>query len=157
MSYAELCENRNNWRHCKELISNELHTLIVKGGNLSTDRSDTELLSIVRQYNTKQCGIIAGFMLAVQADDLPGQAIREFIAQVKLLLSNLDKDHLVYIQKEVVIICHKTTEMLCNIHQSSLIIHDLIDACSLLAPSPTCLTAVHADVLQVITIHIFAA
>lgn len=148
-SLLELCVDPAHWRQCRETLVADSHQLILKASNVLQDRGTTELLALVSGFNTSPYVVIVATMLAIQSEEVPPRCCVSYVTQVKRLLQLVHKDHLPFVQKEVVIVCHKVAEMMCNLQSACVVLPSLMHVCEVLAPTPTCLTAVHADVLQV--------
>jgi hypothetical protein len=145
-----LASQNGEFTRCKELLVLQLHSLQMQAQNHAKD--STELLDQLQQINNMSSAVVVSYMLAVQADNLTNEIRKVFVEASLTHISAVSVEAAQFCQTELVIICHKLVDIMCTAKMSSAIIQHLVRVVTILAPNSNCLTAVHADVLQVVSV-----
>jgi hypothetical protein len=136
---------------CREILVGRLHDFLL-ASRASVAANGTQLLEVAAQLMVDPAyAPVTIFLLAVQTDALSSESIRIFVTLGMRTLQCLDtSDKVQAWHKEVSIVAHKLVDILCSMRAAAGLVSVLMTTADLLAPNPNCLTAVHADVLQVL-------
>lgn len=142
-----VCVSRD-WIKCRDFLGSRANELI-GAARTPHPRSGTELLLLVEAVTNAQCAFAACLLLAVQSEDIPSEGLAQYVSAIRSLLAVMDSEQMRLCQKELVIVSHRLVDVLCRYRSPSGAILPLIAVVDAIVPNPHCLSAIHADILQV--------
>ena len=156
----ELIMREGERRDVRDVLKQNKHALITMSQSIVPQTEDhpssaashsTELLQAIQRLLCMNGSPLAvSVLLAIQAEELPS------MPQIHQTFTNLGLQHIANISivhaqschQELVVISHALVDLLSAQRLSYLLITPLLQLARAMTPSPDCLTAIHADVLQ---------
>ena len=145
-----VCASRD-WIKCRDFLGSRANEVIA-AARTPHSRNGTELLGLVEEVTNAQCAFAACLLLAVQSEEIFQEGLSQYVSAVRSLLAVMNSEQMRLCQKELVIISHRLVNVLCRWNRPSAAILPLITVVDAIVPSPHCLSAIHADILQVLVL-----
>lgn len=143
----------SEWKSLKEKIIENFDIISNLGNqilptNYEGNLSKTLLQSIIQDLINSDLSIGAAILLAVQSENLPETCELLYLEQSRYFFSNVSKQQVLFLNKEVLMISEKLLNIFNQTHRQKIVIFTLLKASELLSPNPNTLTPIHSYFLQ---------
>lgn len=141
-------KHKSNWANLKESFRRN-RWLVEKYALEMNDQMGSTLLHAAHNISSSLCAsLIVTLMLTYQMEFLCENKNDLFVSEVLQIFDYITPQEAECASQELALLAHTVTRLACEGKCPAKVIPSLSRLSSTVSPSPTCLTAIHADILQ---------